>query len=79
MRQAGALGVLRQKQLEVLQNVYEGRDVFVWLPTGYGKSVCYQLLPYMFNVKFSRQALHLYSKRSVDIVYLLRVFHPHTD
>ena len=45
--------VLRQKQLEVLQTVYEGRDVFVWFPTGYGKSVCYQLLPYMFDVKFS--------------------------
>ena len=43
--------VLRQKQLEVLQNIYEGRDVFVWFPTGYRKSVCYQLLPY--NVKFS--------------------------
>ena len=46
--------MLRQKQLEVLQNVYEDRDVVVWFPTGYGKSVCYQLLPYMVDVKFSR-------------------------
>ena len=43
--------VLRQKQLKVLQSVYGGHDVFAWFPTGYGKSLCYQLLPYMFNVK----------------------------
>ena len=29
--------VLRQKQVGVLQNVYEGRDVVVWFPTGYSK------------------------------------------
>ena len=46
--------VLRQKQLKVLQTVYEGRDMVVWFPTGYGKSVCYQLLPYMLDVKFRR-------------------------
>ena len=43
--------VLRQKQLEVLQSVYGGHDVFAWFTTGYGKSLCYQLLPYMFYVK----------------------------
>ena len=43
--------VLRQKQLEVLQIVYRGHDVFAWFPTGYSKSLCYQLLLYMFDVK----------------------------
>ena len=43
--------VLRQKQLEVLQSVYGGHDIFAWFLTGYGKSLCYQLLPYMFDVK----------------------------
>ena len=38
-------------QLEVLQSVYGGHDIFAWFPTGYGKSLCYQLLPYMFDVK----------------------------
>ena len=45
--------MLRRKQLEVLQNVYEGRHMVVWLH-GYGKSVCYQLLPYMFDMRFRR-------------------------
>ena len=30
---------LKAKQEEVLTNLYEGRDVFAWFPTGYGKLV----------------------------------------
>ena len=33
MRQAEALGA----QTEAVLRVYEGRDVFVWFPTGYSK------------------------------------------
>ena len=44
--------VLKDKQLEVLRELYRGNDVFAWFPSGYGKSVCYQLLPFLFNHKF---------------------------
>ena len=59
--------VLRQKQLEVLQKLYSGYDVFVRFPTGYGKSLCYQLLPYMFDVKLGRSNAPS-SARSVVLV-----------
>ena len=42
---------LKAKQLEALRAVVQQkRDVLAVLPTGYGKSLIYQLLPRMFNV-----------------------------
>ena len=44
---------LKPKQLEALRAVVQhNRDVLAVLPTGYGKSLIYQLLPKMFNFLF---------------------------
>ena len=40
---------LRPKQELVVKRFLQGRDVFVSLPTGSGKSLCYCLLPAVFN------------------------------
>ena len=42
---------LKPQQLEAIRHIYEGRDVFLWLPTGFGKSVCYEVLPFVMDHK----------------------------
>lgn len=40
---------LKLKQKEVVEAFVKGKDVFVALPTGYGKSVVYAILPILFD------------------------------
>lgn len=46
-RAAQTLGYehLKPEQLEAMEGFLTGHDVFVVLPTGYGKTVCYSYLP----------------------------------
>ena len=39
--------------------------VFLWLPTGFGKSVCYEVLPFLFDYKLGNSAA---SESSIVIV-----------
>ena len=45
---------LKTEQLQAIRHVYDGSDVFLWLPTGFGKSVCYETLPFLFDYKLKR-------------------------
>ena len=45
---------LKPKQIEAIQSFVSGNDVFCCLPTGYGKSMCYLLLPCVFDRSKSR-------------------------
>ena len=40
---------LKDKQIEVIENYLQGKDVVGLLPTGYGKSMCYLIPPLMTN------------------------------
>ena len=48
---AASLGntCLKDEQKKALHSFVSGKDVFVTLPTGYGKSLCYALLPIVFD------------------------------
>jgi len=47
--ECAGLEVLKQKQCEAIQSYIAGNDMFVVLPTGYGKSVIYAALPVIFD------------------------------
>ena len=40
---------VKTEQLEAIAGFVKGKDVFVSLPTGSGKSVCYGCLPFVFD------------------------------
>ena len=40
---------LKELQMAVIVSFVMGRDFFGILPTGYGKSLCYQCLPLIFD------------------------------
>ena len=46
---------LKEEQRIAIEAVHQGRDVFVCLPTGFGKSLCYQTLPFVADY-FKRKA-----------------------
>ena len=35
---------LKAEQLDAIKGIHDGKDVFLWLPTGIGKSICYEIL-----------------------------------
>ena len=45
---------LKREQLAAICFLYDGKDVFLWLPAGFGKSVCYEVLPFCFNFAGSK-------------------------
>ena len=40
---------LKNEQVASISAIYMGNDVLVWLPTGFGKTVCYEALPFMLE------------------------------
>ncbi|XP_065898784.1 ATP-dependent DNA helicase RecQ-like [Dysidea avara] len=46
---------LKPKQLEAIEAFVSGKDTFVSLPTGYGKSIIFAMLPLLFDFLFGAQ------------------------
>ena len=52
---------LKPEQAASISAVYKDKDVFIWLPTGFGKSVCYErtlflteTIPFVMDCKLRR-------------------------
>ena len=59
---------LKDQQVEAVKLLSEGKTVFVWFFTGYGKSICYQLLPFVFDVKLGRTNAPLVDRSVVLVI-----------
>ena len=49
---------LKSEQLSAIRMIFGGSDVFVWLPTGFRKSACIKLLPFVYDHKLGRVGTH---------------------
>ena len=66
----GKAGItLKEEQSKAVRYVLNGEDTFVWLPTGFGKSICYECLPFVFDFTLGRM-------QSTDIKSLVIVISP---
>ena len=45
---------LMAEQAQALKLLFEGWDVFIWFPTGYGKSLCYISCYFLMDYKLGR-------------------------
>ena len=50
---------LKEKQKECIVSLVEGKDVFAVLPTGYGKTTIYGLIPHVFEQLGERNVMVL--------------------
>ena len=49
---------LKAEQRVPVKYVCEGKKVFLWLPTAFGKLLCYEALPFVFDVMQCSVSLH---------------------
>ena len=50
---------LKEKQKEVISAFISGNDVFCCLPTRYGKSLCYSILPKVYDRIYNVKGLQI--------------------
>ena len=69
MKQEGLC--LKDQQVEAVKRLSEGKDVFMQFPTSNGKSICHQLLPFVFDIKLGRTNVPLVDRSVVLVIFPL--------
>ncbi|KAL5468923.1 hypothetical protein EMCRGX_G030076 [Ephydatia muelleri] len=59
VHQKGGYSTLRPNQYKAINSFLEGKDVFVTLPTGSGKSLSFAILPFAFDDMYGRVEQYL--------------------
>ena len=45
---------LKHEHMMCIKYIYGRKDMFLWLPTGFGKFLCYEVLTFVFDDKHNR-------------------------
>ena len=66
----GLVGIkaLKPFQRDAIRTFVGGRDVFVSLPTGFGKSLCYAFLPTVCDAAKEHQLLSAFPKTATTLL-----------
>ena len=75
---------LKKEQQRAIEIICHGDDIFVSLPTGFGKSICFHVLPILFDRKLGRMdgervmsllavVISSVSRQSVDKEFLAKL------
>jgi len=62
---------LKREQVASIRHVYDRKDVFVWLPARFGKSICFECLPFVFDFKHNRTGSSSVRTTGVEVATLL--------
>ncbi len=57
--------------VDAVKHMYGGKDAFVWLPTGFGKSICYEVLPFMFDCRRRKGATEVADGSTPSLVLVI--------
>ena len=58
--------ILKPEQKDAVKHVWEGKDMFILLPPRFGKSIIYEVLPFLSDCKLGR--VHAQYKSLVIVV-----------
>lgn len=61
---------LKEKQREAIKGFCLGRDVFVGLPTGYGKSIIFATIPLIFDKVKGLEADIVFSTLLINVLFI---------
>ena len=59
---------LNEKQKQAVRACLDGKDVCVSLPTGFGKSICFQTMLFVFDYLISSQSSHMEDRHIALVV-----------
>ena len=70
---------LKEEQKLAIFSLFSWREVFVWLPMGLGKSICFQMIPAAHSAGIKKKKTQLNLVHSVRVTLWRKCHHNHNE